>query len=65
MSLFEMSANVQKTANLKRCHDDFTSDDAVKPEREVLKQGSLRAGSIATEQREYTFSCLLSLVIRY
>ena len=31
MSLFEMSANVQKTANLKRCHDDFTSDDAVKP----------------------------------
>ncbi|KAH8177294.1 chromatin assembly factor 1 subunit A domain-containing protein [Sarocladium implicatum] len=45
-----MSANVQKTANLKRCHDDFTGDDVVKPEREDLKQGTLKAIPAATEQ---------------
>ena len=48
MSLFEMSANVQKTASLKRSHDDFVGDDVVKTEYE----GSLRALPPSTDQRE-------------
>ena len=48
MTLLDMSANVQKTASLKRSHDAFANDSVVKPENEP----SLRAIPPTTEQRK-------------
>lgn len=49
MSLLEMSANVQKTASLKRSHDDFASDDVVKSEHghgQLTKSSSVDRGEL-------------------
>jgi hypothetical protein len=49
MSLLEMSANVQKTASLKRSHDDFISDAVVKNEHEhdlTTKSSSVDRGEL-------------------